>query len=232
MASDSKYLFMVMADIDPEHEAAFNQCYNEEYIPNFLEVPGFHGATRYEMAPRIRPGKAPPPPFPKYVAVFELESPDVLDTKVFYDAGDKGSWNSKIKPHVKNASHLMCKRVFPETRKPVQAKYLVLAMANMDPDWEEKFNKDYDAVMIPSMLTVPGILGVERYVMTHRPTPGPGAAPEALALPKYLAIFQMDGPDVNKGEAFRNATAKPDWFANIEPHYSSGAEVLLTKIYP
>ena len=61
-------LLMVWADIDPEHEAEYNRWYDEEHIAHLLAVPGFLSAGRYEA---LKGG-------PKYLALYELEAPEVL----------------------------------------------------------------------------------------------------------------------------------------------------------
>jgi len=48
MASKTKYLMIASMDVDPQHEALFNEVYDREHIPNLLKVPGVLGATRYE----------------------------------------------------------------------------------------------------------------------------------------------------------------------------------------
>ena len=51
MPVTSKYLFVVSMDIDPVKEDLFNEIYNNEHIPNLLEVPGVISATRLTMEP-------------------------------------------------------------------------------------------------------------------------------------------------------------------------------------
>ena len=42
----SKYLFIASMDIDPAHEALFNEVYNTEHCPLLNGVPGVVGVTR------------------------------------------------------------------------------------------------------------------------------------------------------------------------------------------
>jgi len=44
----AKYLMIVSMDVDPEHEALFNEVYDQEHIPNLSRVPGVLGITRYK----------------------------------------------------------------------------------------------------------------------------------------------------------------------------------------
>src|SRR2546429_5402240 len=68
-------LLMVWADIDPEFEAEYLRWYDEEHIAHLLAVPGFLSAGRYVA---LKGG-------PKYLALYELESPDVLKSPAFLD---------------------------------------------------------------------------------------------------------------------------------------------------
>ena len=82
-------------DVDPDKETAFNEIYDTEHIPNILQVPGVISARRYEV---IR-GE------PKYMAVYELESPDLPESATWKEAGDKGRWPHEIRPYTRNRSH-------------------------------------------------------------------------------------------------------------------------------
>jgi hypothetical protein len=68
-------LLMVWADIDPEFEAEYHRWYDEEHIAHLLAVPGFLSAGRYVA---LKGG-------PKYLALYELEAPDVLKSQAFLD---------------------------------------------------------------------------------------------------------------------------------------------------
>src|SRR5258708_23250406 len=68
-------LLMVWADIDPEFEAEYHRWYDEEHIAHLLAVPGFLSAGRYVALKGS----------PKYLALYELEAPDVLRSPAFLD---------------------------------------------------------------------------------------------------------------------------------------------------
>ena len=105
MAAQSKYLFVVMMDVQPQKEAEFNEIYNNEHIPNMLKVPGMLSGARYQTSAEG---------IPKYLALYELESPDVLDSEVFKQAAGAGEYASKVRPYTKNRSHIIYKRIEPE----------------------------------------------------------------------------------------------------------------------
>jgi len=102
MAAQAKHLFVVMMDVAPEVEAAFNEVYDTEHIPALLKVPGVRSAARY---------RTDTPGVPRYVAVYEMDRPDVPESGAFKQAADSGTWPHKIRPHTFNRRHIMYTRV-------------------------------------------------------------------------------------------------------------------------
>ena len=115
----SKYLFIASMDIDPEHEALFNEVYNTEHCPLLNQVPGVGGVTRYEtqkllMAMGGQIQEIEIPGMQKHHAVYQLDSPDVLTTPDWAQAVDAGRWSEHVRPHTKNRRHVLMKLTFPE----------------------------------------------------------------------------------------------------------------------
>ncbi len=44
---------------------------------------------------------------PKYTAVYEIESPDVLTSEGWAAAVDAGRWPTEVRPYTKNRSHVL-----------------------------------------------------------------------------------------------------------------------------
>ena len=63
-------LLLMMTDIDPANEADFNRWYEEEHLDERMAIPGFINARRFTA---LEGG-------PKYLALYDLESPDVLQS--------------------------------------------------------------------------------------------------------------------------------------------------------
>ena len=104
MSADGQYLFVVMLDVEPDKEEEFNELYNNEHIPLLLEVPGVLSAARYENVEGAEG-------VPKYLAIYEIESPDVPNSEAFRNAGNSGDWPNKVRPHTKNRSLIVYKRM-------------------------------------------------------------------------------------------------------------------------
>ena len=50
---------------------------------------------------------------PKYGALYEIESPDVLVTEAWATAVEKGRWPAQVRPHTRNRQHLLYRRITP-----------------------------------------------------------------------------------------------------------------------
>ena len=110
MASRGRFLFVASMDVDADKEALFNEVYDREHIPNLLKVPGVLSARRYAGEPltmmiggarrTMDTGDAP-----KYTAVYELESPQVLLSDAWAKAVEAGRWPNEVRPFTRNRRH-------------------------------------------------------------------------------------------------------------------------------
>jgi len=110
----TKYLMIASMDVDPEHEAIFNEVYDREHVPNLSKVPGVLGITRYRrgtLTMNIGGEKKTIeiPNEPAYTAIYELESPEVLTSEAWDRAIEEGRWPSQVRPHTKNRRHILLK---------------------------------------------------------------------------------------------------------------------------
>jgi hypothetical protein len=114
MAEKAKYLMIASMDVDAEHDAIFNEVYDQEHVPNLLRVPGVLGVSRYKRGTltMIIGGDRKTieiPNEPTYTAIYELESPDVLTSPAWDKAIEEGRWPSQVRPHTKNRRHVLLK---------------------------------------------------------------------------------------------------------------------------
>ena len=114
MPIKSNYVFMASMDVDPDKEALFNEVYDAEHVPNLLKVPGVRGVTRLKTEPaafniggerKVLDGGGQA----TYLALYELDSPDVLLSKEWAEAGEKGRWPKEVRPYTTNRSHIVRK---------------------------------------------------------------------------------------------------------------------------
>ena len=114
MDARTRYLFTASMDVDPAKEALFNEVYDTEHIPELLKVPGVLAVTRTTLAPLkmsiggelktiVAEGE------PKYSALYELESAEVLTSAAWAAAVEKGRWPAHVRPHTRNRRHTLRK---------------------------------------------------------------------------------------------------------------------------
>jgi hypothetical protein len=107
------YRFIVSMDVAPEKEALFNEVYDQEHIPNLLEVPGVLGVIRVKGEPfALNIGgerKEVAHTGPAYTAIYELESVDVLASEAWAKAVEAGRWPTEVRPFTTNRRHVLAK---------------------------------------------------------------------------------------------------------------------------
>jgi hypothetical protein len=108
------YVFIVTMDVAPEKEALFNETYDREHVPYLLKVPGVRSATRLRMEPaKVNIGgetkQLTGDGAPRYMAIYEIDSPDVLISAAWVEAGEQGSWAAEVRPYTSNRHHVVRK---------------------------------------------------------------------------------------------------------------------------
>jgi hypothetical protein len=109
----ARYVFMVSMDVALEKEDLFNEVYDEDHIPNLLEVPGVLSVTRVRSEPfALRLGgerQEMPAGSPRYTAIYELESPAVLASEAWGRAVEAGRWPGEVRPFTSNRRHALAR---------------------------------------------------------------------------------------------------------------------------
>lgn len=109
-----KYLFIVAMDVAKDKEALFNEIYDKEHVPLLSKVPGVRGVSRLKTEPaafniggerKVLDGGGQA----TYLALYELDSPDVLLSKEWAEAGEQGPWPKEVRPYTTNRSHIVRK---------------------------------------------------------------------------------------------------------------------------
>jgi hypothetical protein len=158
MAKKGEGLFLVYTDlIDPKHEEEFNAWYNTEHLPELLSLPGFLDAARYVAT---RGG-------PKYLAAYELTSPEALQTPEF-SKRKRTPWENRMSPRVtgKNVTRIVGRQIFPSTLENPDrgmAPALQIGRMSVPESADAEWNEWYDSEYIPEYLKVPGVIYARRY---------------------------------------------------------------------
>ncbi len=111
MTISARYLFIVSMDVDPEHEALFNEVYDQEHVPNLLQVPGVRAVSRMKGEPfAVAIGgevKRMDAPSPAYTALYEIDGLEVLTSPEWSAAVERGRWPKEVRPHTSNRRHAL-----------------------------------------------------------------------------------------------------------------------------
>ena len=114
MPIKAKFLFFASMDVAPEKDALFNEVYDQEHVPMLLKVPGVISVVRLETQPLtlsiggerqtiVAEGE------PKHMAIFEIESPEVLVSDAWAEAVEAGRWPEEVRPYTSNRRHVLRK---------------------------------------------------------------------------------------------------------------------------
>jgi hypothetical protein len=99
------HLFFVELDIPAEHEAEFNRVYDTQHFPMLSKVPGVLRAARYRLDHSSNTTMA------RYLTLYEVESPAVLESAAWQTAAEFGDWIAKIRPLVATRHHSVFARI-------------------------------------------------------------------------------------------------------------------------
>jgi len=116
MPITSRYLLTAAMDVDPAREAVFNEVYDREHVPSLLTVPGVIAVARFkreeltlsiggEKRRIVIEGE------PRYNALYEVESPEVLVSDAWAKAVEQGRWPAEVRPFTKNRRHVLYRRM-------------------------------------------------------------------------------------------------------------------------
>ena len=213
-------LYMVWVDIPPEHEDELNRWYNEEHMAAILaDVPGFLDAARY-VAVRGTP---------KYLACYELESPQVVESEAFLRLPDEMSpWTTRMLSEeigltLKNNAY---QQIFPAqvsqaVAQSPMAPALQVGRMDIPPEMEDEFNQWYDTIFVPGFEKVPGCIRGRRYKVVG-------------GEPKYATVYEFEHEKVSQSPEWLAASKSHPQSAQIIPQMKSaeGSPGVYKKIFP
>jgi hypothetical protein len=176
-------LMLVGADIPADKEADFNKWYQEEHLQELMGVPGILNAARYEAT---KSG-------PKHLAVYELESVDVVNTDAFKNR-PRTEWGQKVSPSLigTNFFNLVLDMIHPgaltddiagsDMANALQIGRMDVPAAN-DDDW----NKWYSGVYVPNYEKCPGVIRGRRWRAVR-------------GEPQYATVYEFEDENVSETE--------------------------------
>ena len=101
-------VLVVMMDVEPEHEAEFNRWYDEEHLPERLEIPGYVSARRF----KLEDGEG----VLKYLCIWELEDGSPLESAEYKAQRERPSeLRDRALSYVKQRARGLYKQIYPVT---------------------------------------------------------------------------------------------------------------------
>ncbi len=116
MPFQTRYLFSAAMDVEPDREALFNEVYDREHVPMLMAVPGVVSVSRFKTQEltMIIGGQRKTIVVenqPRYSALYEIKSPEVLTSDAWARAVDSGRWPDHVRPYTKNRRHVLHARI-------------------------------------------------------------------------------------------------------------------------
>lgn len=116
MSLNAPYVLMASMDVQPDKETLFHEVYDREHVPTLLTVPGVISVARFKVEPLTMSigGELRTIVIenePRFGAVYELESPDVLTSDAWAKAVEQGRWPAQVRPYTKNRRHVLHRRI-------------------------------------------------------------------------------------------------------------------------
>jgi hypothetical protein len=210
MAAEGTGLLVIWTDVAPEAELEFNRWYDTEHIPQLLGVEGFLSGKRYQATE----GK------PKYIAIYELTSEDVLKSERFLKVRDNPTpWTRRMLPLLRNTQRGVFRQIFSYgERPPKDAEFVLTVRLNTPAEHEKDFTAWYNEDHIPALVGVPGVYCARRYLAVEGD-------------PRFLAVYEMSNGEIPK---------TPEWdrarnygrTAQIRAYLQDLQAVIGKRIYP
>jgi hypothetical protein len=194
----AKGLLFASFDFSGAHEDEFHDWYDLEHVPERQRVPGFLTCERWIGAenPKIA------------VATYDLETLSVLRSPAYLAIGgdNLSVWSKRVTAMCQRLMRYEGEQIAPGEAVSLPGAGALLAVSmNVDPAAEHEFNEWYNTEHLPQLAAVPGVLLARRYR---------GSVGER----KYLALYNLTGPEVTQSDAWRKAAGTP-WTERMRPHF-------------
>ncbi|MBV9826915.1 MAG: hypothetical protein JO001_14740 [Alphaproteobacteria bacterium] len=201
------YLYYVQMDIPATHDAELNRVYDTQHVPMLSKVPGVHRVTRYRLE------QSNDSRMQKYLAIYEIDSPSVVESAAWDAASAEGDWAEKIRPHTTSRHHTFFKEILKAGQgRDAQAPCIYVVQMDVPAAYEAEFNRVYDTEHVPMLTSSPGCRGGTRYAREKS---------NDSRMQKYAVIYELDSAEITKTKAWQEAGERGDWAPKIRPHTTS-----------
>jgi hypothetical protein len=186
-------LFYVYTEPGSVDEAEFHDWYDHEHGPARLTVPGFGPAYRYRAIDDLKP---------PWLALYELDSPDVIDSPEYKALGTNASDRDKsVAAGLAALDRRVYEQVSDDGSPMGRPAPVILAVAMSVPgESEDDLAAWYTEEHIPMLLEVPGWRRIRRFRLVR--------SLDALG-PDFLSLHELAGPEVLEDPRYRAAVTTP-----------------------
>ena len=217
MAQKGQAILLGYTDlVDPKYEEDFNAWYTTEHLPELLALPGFLDAARYVATKGS----------PKYLAAYELESVDAVQTPEFKNR-PRTPWGQRVSPTVigKNLTRIVGQQIFPDSvEQPDRGMAPALQIGRMsvpdsvDAEWNAWYNGEY----IPGYRKVPGVIYARRFRVVEGEV-------------RYTTVYEFEHDKVSESAEWNhqreNSSAKSERMRDVMT-MAPGSPGVYRRIYP
>jgi hypothetical protein len=208
------YIYFVQMDIPLAHDGELNRVYDTEHVPMLSKVPGVQRVTRYCLQ------QSNDTRMQKYLAIYEIDSPDIAGGGAWVQASAWGDWATKIRPHATSRHHSMFEEILRSgAGRDASAAYIYAVQMDIPAHYEAEFNRVYDAEHAP--LLAKACRGGTRYRLEHS---------NDTRMQKYMLLYEMDSPATVETEQWHEAGNYGDWATKIRPRTTSRHHTFFKKI--
>jgi len=186
-------LFYVYTDPGTVPEAEFHDWYDHEHGPLRMAVPGFVGGYRYGALDEAKP---------PWLVLYDLDSPDVLDSPEYQALGVTARERDKtVRAGLATLDRRIYTQLSSDGAAPDEPAPVLLAVALSVPAGaEDDLQAWYTDEHIPMLLEVPGWQRIRRFRLV-RGMDGPA--------PEFLSVHELAGPQVLDEPGYRAAISTP-----------------------
>ena len=99
-------ILVVMMEVDQGHEGEFDRWYNDEHLPERLEIPGYVSARRF----KLQEGEG----VLEYLCIWELEDASPLESDLYKSQRARPSkLRDAAGPHIRQRARGLYNQIFP-----------------------------------------------------------------------------------------------------------------------
>src|SRR5262245_28061159 len=203
-------LYLVRMDVAHDHEALFNEVYDREHVPLLRAVPGVRRASRYRQ---------PSPTDPRYLAAYEMDGPEVVESAAWKTAGEIGRRPTEVRPHTMNRHRVIYEQGGGSAALTGKTPYVFWVMMDVEPHREALFNELYDTEHLPLLMKLPGAVNAVRY------------RTNAGGEPRYLCAYEVESADLPMSKLWNDASDIGRWKPEVRPYTYNKRYLVSERIF-